>query len=181
MPNRDKLPDTKPYFVRAIHEWCSDHAFTPYIVAIADGYADVPKEFVHDGQITLNISHDATNRLLIGSDSIEFQARFSGVTRNLFIPMANVAAIYARENGVGMAFTLDDDSQEDAEDGATDAASDDAQASASDAESTEPRQADKSGGGRVISLPNLAKTSDTDPPKQPDPPPRGRPNLQRVK
>ena len=98
------LPSTKPYLLRAIHEWCCDHGFTPYLSVYPDERARVPREFVRDGQITLNVSLDATGHLRIGNDEISFQARFGGIARELYIPMDNVVAIYARENGVGMAF-----------------------------------------------------------------------------
>ena len=98
------LPSTKPYLIRALHEWCCDHGYTPYITVIADERARVPREFVRDGQITLNVGTEATGHLRIGNDEITFQARFGGVARELYVPMDNVAAIYARENGAGMAF-----------------------------------------------------------------------------
>lgn len=101
------LPSTKPYLVRAIHEWCCDNGFTPYLAVAVDANTRVPIEFVRDGQIVLNISADATNRLRLGNDLIEFQARFGGVARDISVPLANVAAIYARENGAGMAFDLE--------------------------------------------------------------------------
>lgn len=99
-----ELPSTKPYLIRAIHEWCCDHGFTPYISVIADKRARVPHEFVRDGQIVLNISYEATGHLNIANDAITFQARFAGVAREIAVPMGNVIAIYARENGSGMAF-----------------------------------------------------------------------------
>ena len=98
------LPSTKPYMLRAIHEWCCDNGFTPYISVIADGNARVPREFVRDGQIVLNIGYDATGHLTIANDAISFQARFGGVARDILVPVGNVAAIYAKENGAGMAF-----------------------------------------------------------------------------
>ena len=98
------LPSTKPYMLRAIHEWCCDNGFTPYISVVADGNARVPREFVRDGQIVLNIGYDATGHLTIANDAISFQARFGGVARDILVPVANVAAIYAKENGAGMAF-----------------------------------------------------------------------------
>lgn len=99
-----ELPSTKPYMIRAIHEWCSDNGFTPYIAVAVDDRARVPHEFVRDGQIVLNIGHDATGRLQITNEGISFQARFGGVARDISVPIGNVAAIYARENGAGMAF-----------------------------------------------------------------------------
>ncbi len=98
------LPSTKPYLIRAIHEWCCDNGYTPYIAVIADGRARVPREFVRDGQIVLNVGYEATGHLSIANDEITFQARFGGVARDIYIPISNVAAIYAKENGAGMAF-----------------------------------------------------------------------------
>ena len=97
-------PSTKPYLLRALHEWCCDNGFTPYISVFPDATARVPREFVRDGQITLNIGLEATGHLTIANEGISFQARFGGVPRELYVPIANVAAIYARENGVGMSF-----------------------------------------------------------------------------
>lgn len=102
------LPSTKPYMLRAIWEWCSDHGYTPYVAVIADKRTVVPREFVRDGQIVLNISPEATNRLQIGNELIEFQARFGGVARDISVPIDQVAAIYAKENGAGMAFDVGD-------------------------------------------------------------------------
>lgn len=101
------LPSTKPYLIRAIHEWCCDSGFTPYIAVIADERTRVPREFVRDGQIILNVGYDASKNLLISNEQISFQARFGGVARDILVPISNVAAIYARENGAGMAFELD--------------------------------------------------------------------------
>lgn len=97
-------PSTKPYLIRALHEWCCDNGFTPYLSVFPDAQARVPREFVRDGQITLNIGLEATGHLRIANEGISFQARFGGVARELYVPISNVAAIYARENGVGMAF-----------------------------------------------------------------------------
>jgi stringent starvation protein B len=101
-----ELPSTKPYLLRAIWEWCGDNGFTPYIAVDVDTRTRVPREFVRDGQIVLNIGRDASNKLVIGNDFIEFQARFGGVARELSVPVARVTAIYARENGAGMAFEI---------------------------------------------------------------------------
>ena len=104
-----ELPSTKPYLLRAIWEWCNDNAFTPYIAVQVDSRTNVPREFVRDGQIVLNLGPEATNKLHIGNELIEFQARVGGVARQLSVPVAQVAAIYARENGAGMAFEVGDD------------------------------------------------------------------------
>ncbi|MDR0440447.1 MAG: ClpXP protease specificity-enhancing factor [Candidatus Accumulibacter sp.] len=98
------LPSTKPYLIRAMHEWCSDNGFTPHVVVQADDRVRVPREHVRDGQIVLNIGYEATGGLQIGNDLVSFQARFGGVARDISFPIDNVSAIYARENGVGMAF-----------------------------------------------------------------------------
>ena len=105
--NTELLPSTKPYLVRALHAWCCDNGFTPYIAVVADGRARVPQEFVRDGQIILNIGYEATGKLNIANDGITFQARFGGVARDINVPMGCVAAIYAKENGAGMAFEPD--------------------------------------------------------------------------
>ncbi len=99
-----ELPSTKPYLIRAIHEWCCDNGFTPYIAVVADEHARVPREFVRDGRIVLNVGYEATGHLKIANEGITFQARFGGVARDISVPIGNVVAIYARENGAGMAF-----------------------------------------------------------------------------
>jgi stringent starvation protein B len=98
------LPSTKPYLIRAIHQWCCDNGFTPYLAVAVDARTRVPREHVRDGQIVLNVDYEATGNLTIANDGITFQARFGGVARDISIPIGNVAAIYARENGAGMAF-----------------------------------------------------------------------------
>lgn len=95
---------TKPYLIRAIHEWCVDQGLTPYLAVAVDRRTLVPRNFVQDGQIVLNISPDATQSLVMGNEMIAFQARFGGVAQNISVPIDNVSAIYARENGHGMAF-----------------------------------------------------------------------------
>ena len=102
-----ELPSTKPYLIRAIWEWCCDNGFTPYISVQVDARTRVPREFIRDGQIVLNIGPDASNKLEIGNDFIEFQARFGGVARQLSVPVDQVMAIYSRENGAGMAFEIE--------------------------------------------------------------------------
>ncbi len=102
-----ELPSHKPYLLRAIWEWCCDNGFTPYVAVRVDRRTSVPREFVRDGQIVLNIGPDATNKLQMGNELIEFQARFGGVARQLSVPVEQVSAIYARENGAGMAFEIE--------------------------------------------------------------------------
>lgn len=97
---------TKPYLIRAIHEWCSDNGYTPYLAVAVDGRCTVPRDYVKAGEIVLNVSSSATNSLLLGNDMIEFQARFGGVAREISVPVECVSAVYARENGHGMAFDV---------------------------------------------------------------------------
>lgn len=104
------LPSTKPYLIRAIHQWCCDNGFTPYLAVAVDARTRVPREHVRDGQIVLNVDYEATGNLTIANDGITFQARFGGVARDISIPIGNVAAIYARENGAGMAFEPESES-----------------------------------------------------------------------
>ena len=105
-PPAAPVASTKPYFLRALYEWCTDNGFTPYIAVAVDGTTRVPNEFVKDGQIVLNISFDATSSLKIGNDFVSFAARFGGVAREIAVPIERVAAIYARENGHGMGFDV---------------------------------------------------------------------------
>ena len=95
---------TRPYLIRALYEWCTDNGFTPYVAVLVDETVRVPREYVKNGEIVLNISFDATSSLKLGNDFIEFKARFAGTAREIMIPMTRVIAIYARENGQGMAF-----------------------------------------------------------------------------
>ena len=97
---------TKPYLVRAIFEWCVDQGFVPYLTVTVDGNTRVPREHVKDGQITLNIGPEATHQLILGNEEITFQARFSGASFSVLVPINAVAAIFARENGQGMAFDV---------------------------------------------------------------------------
>ena len=90
--------------LRALFEWCVDNGFTPYIVVTVDAYTKVPMQFVREGQIVLNISYGATSGLQMDNDEIRFKARFGGVAHDIYIPVDNVLAIYANENGQGMMF-----------------------------------------------------------------------------
>ena len=102
--NAQDSTSTRPYLIRALYEWCTDNGFTPYVAVRVDGSVQVPREFVKDGEIVLNISYDATSSLQLGNDFIEFKARFGGKSREILVPVGRVIAIYARENGQGMAF-----------------------------------------------------------------------------
>lgn len=98
---------TKPYLLRALYEWCTDNGYTPHIAVRVDNRTRVPRQFVRDNEIVLNISFQATSQLQMGNEQIEFNARFSGKSHKIEVPVANVLAIYARENGQGMAFPVD--------------------------------------------------------------------------
>ncbi|WP_321965139.1 ClpXP protease specificity-enhancing factor [Paraburkholderia sp. J7] len=98
---------TKPYLLRALYEWCTDNGFTPHIAVRVDNRTRVPRQFVRDGEIVLNISFEATSQLQMGNEMIEFHARFSGKSHKIEVPVPNVLAIYARENGQGMAFPVE--------------------------------------------------------------------------
>ena len=101
---------TKPYMIRALHEWCTDNGYTPQIVVRVDQNTMVPPAHIRDGQITLNIGMMATKGLVMGNDTIEFQARFNGVTENIYIPVGAVTALFARETGAGMGFEIEEPS-----------------------------------------------------------------------
>jgi stringent starvation protein B len=162
---------TKPYMLRAIYEWCTDNGYTPYLAVKVDGQTRVPMQFVKNGEIVLNISFEATSGLKMENDSIHFNARFGGVSREIFVPVANVVAIYARENGQGMAFDVPKSSGDDLfeeQDG-------DLKEGATPSPSL----------SAVISTPQDGKTADMPGPAPDDssPPPKkgGRPTLTRIK
>src|SRR5215212_2782146 len=95
---------TRPYLIRALYDWCTDNGLTPYVAVSVDDTVQVPREYVKNNEIVLNISFDATSSLKLGNDFIEFKARFAGTAREISVPVGRVIAIYARENGQGMAF-----------------------------------------------------------------------------
>ena len=160
---------TRPYLIRAIHEWCTDNGLRPFLAVAVDSRTVVPREFVRGGEIVLNLSIDATNRLQMRNDLIEFEARFGGVARQVSIPVENVTAIYAAENGQGMSF--------------------DPPAMQPDSEAIDaPESASLSGGPIPVRSPALLEPVPApaeEPPTEPDPPPAppraGRPHLTRVK
>ena len=169
-------PSTKPYLLRAIYEWCTDSGFTPYVAVAVDETVRVPVEFVKNGEIVLNVSALATNRLKIGNDSIEFQARFGGVPRDVYVPIGRVIAIYARENGQGMAFEVPR-GHTPAERGAASTQQEPATAS----EAPRPDEV-RSTGSLVPVVPTPVNSSDeTKPPTPSAPKPGDRPKLTRVK
>jgi stringent starvation protein B len=109
MISNTELPSTRPYLIRALYDWCSENGFTPYVAVKVDNSVQVPREYVQGGEIVLNVSMDATSSLKLGNDFIEFKARFGGKPREIMVPIHRVMAIYARENGQGMAFPVNDE------------------------------------------------------------------------
>jgi stringent starvation protein B len=99
------LKPRRPYLLRALHEWITDSGETPHIVvdAAAPGVI-VPRQYVKDGKIVLNVSFSATQALKLGNDAVSFEARFSGVSHIVEVPVRAILGIYARETGQGMIF-----------------------------------------------------------------------------
>jgi stringent starvation protein B len=103
---------TRPYLIRALHDWCTDNGFTPYLAVFVDASVQVPMEYVKNHEIVLNVGFDATSGLRLGNEFVEFKARFGGVAREIVVPIDHVIAIYARENGQGMAFPVPTDASQ---------------------------------------------------------------------
>ncbi|WP_439101850.1 ClpXP protease specificity-enhancing factor [Congregibacter sp.] len=99
------MNSSRPYLLRALYEWIVDNDCTPHVIvdATAPG-VDVPEEYVKDGQIVLNLSPSAVIELQLADDCVSFNGRFGGKPTDVFMPMAAILGIYARENGQGMAF-----------------------------------------------------------------------------
>jgi len=177
---------TRPYLIRALHDWCTDNGFTPYIAVFVDEHVQVPKEYVKNNEIVLNVGFEATSALKLGNELIEFKARFGGTSREIAVPIDHVIAIYARENGQGMAFPMPSEGSGDAGDSAR-----------PDASAAAPRGPRLAGGagpstrkGTALTLspsPNpsagppsrAGAETPSDPP--PEPPAPKRPSLKRVK
>jgi stringent starvation protein B len=163
---------TKPYLLRAIYEWCTDSGYTPYLAVKVDAATTVPMEYVKKGEIILNISYGATSGLKMDNDAITFRARFNGVSRELYIPVQNVLAIYANENGQGMAFDVSTTAAEMAPAPAPAPALAPEPASASPGLSAVPGKTSIAPASEVSHLPD----GDNEPPKK-----GGRPTLTRIK
>lgn len=162
--NEQESTSTRPYLIRALHEWCTDNGFTPYIAVRVDDSVQVPREYVNDGEIVLNVGFDATSGLQLGNEYVEFKARFGGKPRDIMVPVGRVIAIYARENGQGMAFPPPVDLLPEA----------------TGQDTTAPDAAEAS---RVVQLVSTEPGTDSDG-DDPRPPPTagaGRPALKRVK
>jgi len=158
---------TRPYLIRALHDWCTDNGFTPYIAVFVDARVRVPTEYVKDDEIVFNIGFEATTGLTLGNEFIEFKARFGGVSRDIVVPMDHVIAIYARENGQGMAFPAP-------------SAAKPAAAGAPEESSARP-----TGGPRLAASEPASSSPDAEAaeegPEPPEPSGVGRPSLKRVK
>jgi stringent starvation protein B len=109
MPGTVDSTSTRPYLLRALHDWCTDNGYTPYIAVHVGAGVQVPMEYVKNNEIVLNVGFEATSGLKLGNEFIEFSARFGGASRSIVVPVDHVVAIYARENGQGMAFPMPTD------------------------------------------------------------------------
>jgi stringent starvation protein B len=168
---------TRPYLIRALHDWCTDNGFTPYVAVHVDASVQVPMEYVKGGEIVLNVGFEATSGLKLGNEFIEFRARFGGMARDIIVPVDHVVAIYARENGQGMAFPQPSDAS-----GAAAAPTEhDPKGARTDAPARGLRLAGTDDGADD----NAAKPTDAPAsPPEPTPPAApggGRPSLKRVK
>jgi stringent starvation protein B len=104
-----EMTSNKPYLVKAFYDWISDNQLTPYIVVDTTvNNVMVPMSFVQNGEIVLNISQGAVGAISLGEHAIEFSARFGGKLEHLFVPYGAIAAIYAKENGVGTALPVEE-------------------------------------------------------------------------
>jgi stringent starvation protein B len=169
---------TRPYLIRALHDWCTDNGFTPYLAVHVDRSVQVPMEYVKNNEIVLNVGFEATSGLKLGNDFIEFRARFGGMARDILVPVDHVVAIYARENGQGMAFPMPTGETEPA-----------ASAGGPVSHSTAPPSDTPRGLRLAPASPPTADEAghapddgDADPPESPTPAPSGaRPALKRIK
>src|SRR5215510_14069616 len=151
---------TRPYLIRALHDWCTDNGFTPYVAVYVDATVQVPMEYVKNNEIVLNVGFEATSGLKLGNQTIEFKARFGGAARDIIVPVDHVVAIYARENGQGMAFPVPADTP--------------AAAPAETADAAAPAKQPKL---TLADAPEAGRPEDS----PPDPPTGGRPALKRIK
>ena len=159
---------TRPYLIRALHDWCTDNGFTPYVAVYVDRSVQVPHEYVKNNEIVLNVGFEATSGLKLGNEFIEFKARFGGSARDIVVPIDHVVAIYARENGQGMAFPMPTE--------AAPAASDDAVGGPRGL-----RLASAEGDAEAPAAATGTPVSTTDEPPEPPSEPPSRPSLKRIK
>lgn len=102
------LIPTTAYLIRAIHEWCIDNSLTPHLLVKVDAHTRVPMAYVKNGEIVLNVNYTAVKDLHIDNDAVVFSARFGGVAQHIYVPINRVAGVFARENGQGMFFEVED-------------------------------------------------------------------------
>lgn len=172
---------TKPYLIRALHEWCTDNGYTPHLAVTVDERVVVPREHVKNGEIVLNVGRLATHKLQLGNEFIEFQARFGGVARQISVPVDAVTAIYARETGHGMAFEAGPSAAADTGVAPDSPVVDDAAAVESQENVSASRpQLSAVPAGETQSAPSDEGSDDTDPPPSGGPD-RGRPKLTVIK
>lgn len=177
--NAPDSTSTRPYLIRALYEWCTDNGFTPYVAVAVDDTVQVPREYVKNNEIVLNIGFDATSSLTLGNEFIEFKARFAGTAREILVPISHVIAIYARENGQGMAFPVDTAPRG----GAAGSSVMPGPASAAGSSAPGPSETPE---GKFMQLvpertPGVDAAEGSDTPEPPTPPSRPRPSLKRVK
>ncbi len=177
--NKPPAPDeqgssTRPYLIRALHDWCTDNGFTPYLAVYVTAGVQVPMEYVKNNEIVLNVGFEATSGLQLGNEFIEFKARFGGVSREIVVPVDHVVAIYARENGQGMAFPVP---TEPTAAGAAPADAEPARASLRLARSAGDDEDEVAATAPAL----VPAASDEPPPEPPAAPGGGRPALKRVK
>lgn len=188
---------TRPYLIRALHDWCTDNGFTPYLAVYVDRSVQVPQEYVKNDEIVLNVGFEATSQLVFGNEFVEFKARFGGRVRDIVVPVDHVVAIYARENGQGMAFPVptslggsgvDSPTSEDAEGLVTDASDEPAPTPSSErGPALQLARAPKAAKEKTT-LKSVSKEARPDAgvggsDDTPEPPPSGggRPSLRRIK
>jgi stringent starvation protein B len=178
---------TRPYLIRALYEWCTDNGFTPYVAVSVDDTVQVPREYVKNNEIVLNISFDATSSLKLGNDFIEFKARFAGSAREIMVPITHVIAIYARENGQGMAFPMGTPAAGVAagtEPGSDAGAATPGVAASPAVAPSHPHHQAEGPEGKIMQLVPESAPEESDGgsnPPEPPKPPRTRPSLKRVK
>lgn len=181
--NAPNATSTRPYLIRALYEWCTDNGFTPYVAVSVDNTVQVPREHVKNNEIVLNIGFDATSSLTLGNEFIEFKARFGGTAREILVPISHVIAIYARENGQGMAFPLETLAASPGDANAPQPAliQEVLQASSSSSEASDSKIMQLVENAPLKEAGGKGKQTKTDEPEPPKPPTRPRPALKRVK
>ena len=103
------MNSSRPYLVRALYEWIVDNDCTPHMLVYSEFPAvQVPQGFASDGQIVLNVSPTAVRQLHMDNEAVSFEGRFGGVPHTLYVPIAAILGVYARENGQGMVFDLEE-------------------------------------------------------------------------